>query len=299
VLFHLHRPRPPLDRFVELVTYYEGYLPAHSGEKLLPDGAVEIVVDLTDTPKRLFDRGDLSRSVSFRKAWISGMRNDWIAIEAAPGASMTVIRFRPGGAFPILGFPAEAITDSVVELDSVLGAASASLRDRILEAPTLPRKMAAVESWLFERAAGRLEVNAAVEHVTGRLFAPAGVRVRDLAVEIGFSERHLLALFRRWVGLSPKQYGRVRRFQQVLEHVAARDGKDPVVEDLELRGRPPAEPDWADVALQHGYYDQSHLARDFRELAGETPHGYVAAFRGLVNYLPMEPAPPERPAIGP
>jgi len=71
------------------------------------------------------------------------------------------------------------------------------------------------------------------------------------------------------------------------------------VEDLELRGRPPAEPDWADVALQHGYYDQSHLARDFRELAGETPHGYVAAFRGLVNYLPMLPAPGEGAGISP
>jgi hypothetical protein len=87
VLFHFHRPGPPLDRFVELVTYYEGYEPSHSKERLLPDGAVEIVVDLTETPKRLYDRSDLARSVSFRKAWISGMRNHWIAIEAATGAS--------------------------------------------------------------------------------------------------------------------------------------------------------------------------------------------------------------------
>jgi AraC-like DNA-binding protein len=287
VLFHLHRPRPPLDRFVELVTYYEGYHAAHSKEKLLPDGAVEIVVDLTETPKRLFDRGDLSRSVSFRKAWISGMRNDWIAIEAAPGASMTVVRFRPGGAFPFLGFPAEAITDSVVQLDSVLGAASASLRDRILEATTLPLKMAAVESWLVERAAGRLEPNPAVDYVTARLLAPAGFRIADLAAEVGYSQRHLLALFRRWVGLSPKQYARVRRFQQVLTHVVRREG-DLAVEDLELRGRSPEEPDWADVAALFGYYDQSHLARDFRELAGETPNGYLSAFRGLENYLPLD-----------
>jgi AraC-like DNA-binding protein len=289
VLFHLHRPRPPLDRFVELVTYYEGYEAAHSKEKLLPDGAVEIVVDLTETPKRLFDRGDLSRFVSFRKAWISGMRNEWIAIEAAPGASMAVIRFRPGGAFPFLGFPAEAITDTVVELETVLGAASAaSLRDRILEAPTIPFKMAAVERWLRERAADRLEVHPIVEHLAARLFAPAGFRIADLASEIGFSQRHLLGLFRRWVGLTPKQYGRIRRFQQVLTDVTKKNGADPIAEELELRGRAPAEPDWADVAARHGYYDQSHMARDFRDLAGETPGGYVAAFRGLENYLPLD-----------
>jgi AraC-like DNA-binding protein len=216
------------------------------------------------------------------------MRNDWIAIEAAPGASMTVIRFRPGGAFPFLGFPAEAITDTVVDLETVLGRGSTgSLRDRILEAPTLPLKMAAVEGWLMERAAGRLEPNPVVEHVAGRLFEPAGFRIADVAQEIGFSQRHLLGLFRRWVGLSPKQYARVRRFQQVLTHVVRRKG-DPPVEDLELRGRPLHEPDWADVAALFGYYDQSHLARDFRELAGETPNGYMSAFRGLENYLPID-----------
>jgi AraC-like DNA-binding protein len=289
VLFHLHRPRAPLERFVELITYYEGYAPAHSKEKLLPDGAVEIVVDLTDTPKRLYDRCDLGRFVSLRKAWISGMRHDWIAIEAATGASMTVIRFRPGGAFPFLGFPAEALNDAVVELDTILEGSGSVLRDRILEAPTLPLKMAAVEAWLIERSAGRLASHPVVEYMTQRLFAPAGVRIADLCEEIGYSQRHLLGLFRRWVGLTPKEYGRLRRFQQVLYHVAKKEGVDFLAEDLELRGRPPdEEPDWADVAVLHGYYDQSHLARDFRELAGLTPNGYLAGYRGLVNYLPLD-----------
>jgi AraC-like DNA-binding protein len=227
--------------------------------------------------------------VSFRNAWISGMRSDWIAIEAAAGSAMTVIRFRPGGAFPFIGFPAEAISDTVVPLDVALGPAAASLRDRILEAPTLALKMAAVDGWLLERGRGRLAINPVVEYVTGRLFAPAGLRVSDVALEIGCSQRHMLGLFRRWVGVTPKQYGRIRRFQQVLAHVARRDvDADVAAEDLELRGRPPSEPDWADVAALHGYFDQSHLARDFREFAGATPSGYVAAFRGLVNYLPLD-----------
>jgi hypothetical protein len=98
LLLPLHRPGPPLDRFVELVTYYAGYLPGHSKERLLPDGAVEIVVDPTDTPKQLYDRDDLSQSVGMRRVWISGMRRRWLIIEAAPGSSMVVIRFRPGGA---------------------------------------------------------------------------------------------------------------------------------------------------------------------------------------------------------
>lgn len=270
------------------MTYYSGHSPAHSKERLLPDGAVEIVVNLTETPKRLFDRADHSRSVSFRRAWISGMRQGWIVIEAAPEDSMAVIRFRPGGALPFLGFAVEGITDTVEEVDAVFDAAALSLRDRILEARTVEGKMAAVEAWLLERARGRLEQHPAIEYLTRRLFAPAGLRIADLVQEVGYSQRHVRSLFRRWVGLTPKRYGRIQRFQRVL---AAVGGGEPTAPDA--YGRPGAprglpEPDWADLAVEHGYFDQSHLIRDFRELAGLTPGAYCAAYRGLANYLPID-----------
>ena len=66
MLLHLHRPGPPLDRFVELVTFYAGYQPNHTRERLLPDGGIEIVIDLTDEPKRLYERGDPSKSTAFQ-----------------------------------------------------------------------------------------------------------------------------------------------------------------------------------------------------------------------------------------
>jgi AraC-like DNA-binding protein len=288
VVLHLHKPRPPLDRFVELVTYFVGYQPGHTKERLLPDGAVEIIIDLTDEPKKLYDRNDLSRFTNFRRAWISGMRREWIVIEATPGASMVVIRFRPGGAFPFLGFPVCGITDTVDELDAVLQSAASSLRDRILSAPTIETKMSAVEAWLHERARGREEANPVVEYLTGRLFAPAGIRISDVVREVGYSQRHLLSMFQRWVGISPKQYARVRRFQQVLTAVVRGDGAaDPASWELNGSAALP-EPDWADLALSHGYYDQSHLSRDFRELSGLSPGGYLSACRGQENYLPID-----------
>ena len=288
MLLHLHTPGPPLDRFVEMVTFYAEYQPDHTKERLLPDGAVEIIIDLTDTPKKMYDREDPTRATEFQRAWISGMRRDWILIEAAPGSSMVIIRFKPGGAYPFLGFAVEGITDVVQELDAVVADAAGSLRDRILEAPTVAIKMAAVESWLLERAGSRLETSPVIEYMVQRLFAPAGVRITDVVDEIGYSQRHVLGLFRRWVGLPPKQYGRIRRFQQVLGSVVGGMGPiDPEAGNA-LRARVDSEPDWADVALAHGYYDQSHLVRDFREFAGLTPRGYIRAFRGLENYLPFD-----------
>ena len=288
MLLRLHRPGPPLGRFVELVTYFEGFDPGHTKEKLLPDGAVEIIVDLTDRPKRLFDREDHSRGTDFHGAWISGMRKDWIVIEAAPGASMAVIRFRPGGAFPFLGFSVEGITGTVDQLDVVLGQATRSLRERVLAASGVAAKMAAVEGWLVERAGDALEPHPVVEYLAGRLFAPAGIRIRDVVDEIGYSQRHLLGLFRRWVGLTPKQYGRIRRFQQVLSTVSRQAGPRCPEEAAMLASPARGEPDWAELALSHGYYDQSHLSRDFREFSGMSPGAYIEAYRGLENYLPLD-----------
>jgi AraC-like DNA-binding protein len=288
VILHLHTPRPPLDRFVEVVTFFAEYQPEHSRERLLPDGRVEIIIDLTDERKRLYNRDDTTESRSFRHHWISGMRREWIVIDSGMDSSMAVIRFKPGGAYPFLGFALEGITDTVDQLETILGRDNASLRDRILAAPTIDHKMAAIEAWLLERAAGRLEANPVIEYMAGRLFAPAGIRVADVVQEIGYSQRHLLGLFRRWVGITPKQYGRIGRFQRMLSSVA----RDCQAVDLQARSLPctpiSTEPDWADVAIGHGYYDQSHLVRDFRDFSGMTPSAYLASFRGLENYLPYD-----------
>ncbi len=272
---------------MELVTYYSGSNPNHTMEKLLPDGAVEIIVDLTDTPKRLYKDLERTDARVFRKAWISGMRRRWILIEAAPASSMVVIRFRPGGAYPFLGFDVDGITDNVDELDIVLDRVTASLRDRVLEGRTVEAKMQAVEQWLLERCRGRLEPNPVIEYVTTRLFAPAGIRVSDLVNEVGYSQRHILGQFRRWVGLTPKAYCRIRRFQQVLQSVTGAANTDPMAA-AELRADRPPEPDWAQVALDHGYYDQSHMVHEFREFSGLSPNKYLAAHRGLDNFLPID-----------
>ena len=273
MFLHLHVPGPPLGRFVELVTYYEGYQPEHTKEMLLPDGAVEIIVDFTDQPKRLFDRRDHSRSTAFRRAWISGMRRDWIVIEAARGSSMAVIRFRPGGAYPFLGFAVEGLTDVVSQLDDVLARATAPLRDRMLAAPTVAAKMAAVEAWLLDRGRRRLDLNPAVEWVARRLHDPGDLRVQEVVGEVGYSQRHVGDLFRRWVGMTPKQYARVRRFQQVLREIVRHGG---------------VEPDWADLAAACGYYDQSHLIHEFRGFSGLTPGAYLAAHGQYENYVPLD-----------
>jgi AraC-like DNA-binding protein len=275
------RPGPPLAAHVEMLTYFAGLDVSHQREKLIPDGAIELIVDLGETPKKLYASETSPAAVDFRRAWISGMQRRWIVIEAQPEANLLVIRFRPGGAYALLGHDAATLTDSVFSLEDVLGRAAVSLRDRVLEASTAELRLDAAIGWLAERI-GRAALPAALRYLIGRLEPPAGVRIRDLADEVGFTERHMLSLFQRWIGIGPKQYARIRRFQGVLARVSQHAPSDP-----ELRAAPPEPPDWAETAAAFGYADQSHLTHEFRAFAGLTPGQYVAAYRGLTNYLPI------------
>jgi AraC-like DNA-binding protein len=277
----VRRPGPPLDAHVESLTYFVGLDPPHQREKLIPDGAIELIVDLGETPKKLYASETSPAAVNFRRAWISGMQRRWIVIEAQPGASLLVVRFRPGGAYAVIRHDAESLTDGVFSLEDVLGRAAPSLRDRVLEAPGAASRLDAAIDWLTERIGGA-NPHPAVRHLVHRLDQPVGLRVRELAEETGLTERHVRNLFRRFVGVSPKQYARIRRFQAVLSRIA---GGAPV--DLELKGKPPPMPDWAELAAAFGYADQSHLTHDFRAFAGMTPGAYVAAYRGLENFLPI------------
>lgn len=284
---HVHRPAPPLDQLVESIVYFSGYAPAHVREKLIPDGAIEIIVDLGERSKKLYANETDETAVDFRRAWISGMRSRPIIIEAQQQASLLIIRFRPGGAMPFLRFASEGIADLVSSLEDVLGRPAELLRERVLEAPTPEIRMQAVEDWLFERAGGSPRPDPLIGYLTRQLDTGAVTRVADLAEEAGISERHLLNLFRARVGLAPKRYARVRRFQRVLREMVLECS---AAEDLALEGQPLSEPDWAALAAQFGYADQSHLVRDFHEFAATTPSRYVAAWRGLDNYLPIYPA---------
>jgi AraC-like DNA-binding protein len=283
--FVVHRPAPPLSAIVETITYFSSWTPDHLRERLIPDGAIEIIVDLTERPKRLFDTPEGGTGRDFRQAWISGMHRSPIIIEAQAQSSMFVIRFRPGAMRAVIGHDAESLTDRVEPLADVVGSAASSLRDRLLEARGAAARIAAGEAWLRERWRQAPIAPPPLTYALRRLADPAGARIADIAEDAGVSARQLQNLFRKWVGVSPKQYARIRRFQSVL--AALSPGRGEGAADLFLRGEAIGEPDWARLAAATGYADQPHLVHEFRAFSGVTPGTYVSAYRGLSNYLPI------------
>jgi AraC-like DNA-binding protein len=265
----LHRPGPHLSDCVAAMVHFSGFMPDFQREKLLPDGVMEIVIDLSERPKRLFRSETGAEGDDFSKAWISGLHRRPIIIEAQPMAAMLVIAFTPGGAMPFIGAPAAALTDGVFGLDDVMGRHAGSLRDRVLEGDTPQAMFALAESWLLERSGGPVRRDRLMAHLIGRI--AAGVApIRTLVEETGRSERHIQLLAQRWLGTSLKHYARICRFQRLISGIA-----------------PGAAVDWADAATALGYFDQSHLSHEFTAFAGMTPAAYARRYAGVTDFLPI------------
>jgi AraC-like DNA-binding protein len=174
------------------------------------------------------------------EAMAVGMMTKPFLFESHEPADLVGVRFRPGRAAAFLRIPLAELTDARV-----------TLRDVWRDAPeriTIP----ALEAALLQRLAPDRDprVDAAVE----KIIRGAG-RIEEIAREIGISRQHLARQFQHHVGVSPKTFARLMRFRRLLSAL-------------------PENPDWADVAAQHGYYDQAHLIDEFRELAGETPNAF-------------------------
>lgn len=271
MIFRIHTPNDPLRQFVESMIYYEGYAPGHSIERLLPEGVIELIIDLTETPKHIYDNEQLTAKQSCRRAWISGMRREFISIEVNRAAKFFVIRFRRGCAYPFLRIPIGEFDHQVVEADAVFRREIDSLREQLAESPTPESRFALAERFLLQRAAGKLAIHPVIDyalrHIDG---APAEATVASVLSKTGYSHKHFIALFHRHVGLTPKSYARIVRFQHAVRQIERSNAIH-----------------WAALAADCGYYDQAHFIKEFREFSGLSPTVYVDARGEYLNYLPV------------
>lgn len=257
--FQRRIPQPPLSFFVEFLWSYKDLDVGHSAEKLLPDGSMELIIDLApdDSPKRLYQDTSLERFTDFRRAWISGMHRKYLVLGVEKGASMMGAHFKTGGAAPFFGFPLSELSGNVVELDLIWKRAILSLREQLLEVEGHEAKFDLLEGFLLAHASSRLNADSTLNAALSALRSWPAVSLRELSSALGLSQKQVINQFHDQVGLTPKLVSRIFRFQHALS-LAYREG--PI--------------DWARTALDAGYYDQAHMIHEFREFAGATPLAY-------------------------
>ena len=248
-------PPPPLAVLVERF-WYSCDAPAHQKVRVVPSGTIELVFNLNEDELGFYDIEQLGKCKTFAGAIFSGTHARPLFVETRK--HVMGVHFKPGGAFRFLGIPANEFTDTHVEVKALWGKSTDDLREQLCAAGTPAKCFRILENALAARLQNGREEHRAVRAALDILGRGAGeVRTRDLAAHLGLSQRHFINVFAKQVGVTPKVFGRMQRFQRAAD--LARSG--PV-------------PDWADIAMACGYFDQSHLIHDFQTFSGLAPREF-------------------------
>lgn len=255
-----YREIQPSPRFAGLVKCfwsleYTGNAPAEP-EPVVPDGCIEIVFNLSDRFRRYHSNGQVETQPA---SIIAGQMQQCVLIGPSGSVRLFGIRFDPAGAFPFFRFDVKDLLNRIEPLESVWSGALGDIEERLRAADDIDARVAVAEAELTQRLRENSVVDPWLRHSVDGIIAGKGMLpVRTIARDLGISERGLERRFSRFVGLTPKAYSRITRFQRVLGSLQSA-----------------AKPDVLDAALSFGYYDQSHLINDFRQFSGTTPAAFL------------------------
>lgn len=267
MIFRSYKPQAPLSKFVDSFWFWQSDGPSNARARRLPTGSMEFVINLREEPLRVYNRDHQHKFEQFRGALICGTQSKFS--ESTASQMAIGVHFKPGGAFPFLQASAAELSDTHVSLDTVWRA-PANLRERLLETPTPEAKLCVLERSLLASAARPLEQHPTVAFALNEfLSTPHPQKVADVARQIGISHRWLIRLFSDEVGVTPKVFCRIQRFQTALRLV---DTPGPV--------------NWGHVAAACGYFDQAHFIREFQSLSGLNPSTYFAHRSEHIKHFP-------------
>jgi AraC-like DNA-binding protein len=267
-----HLPSPPLNRYIERFYYIEGWMLVGE-EKIPPTTALNLQINLGET-LQLYERDHRTSSISLAESWLGGIYGVHHSVDWTPYIRLYGARFKPNGAHPFFGFPMSEVYNQIVAMDVLWGRWGSELREQLYAAPTIEAGLLLFERLLRERFRETPKITNEqniVEYAISAMSRNHGtLSIRGLSEYIGISQDHLGTLFKRVVGTSAKELARLYRFEHVLRSINHAHAID-----------------WTQIALQCGYYDLSHLNKDFVMFTGHSPTDDLSLRRRVYTEAPL------------
>ena len=220
----------------------EKHLYSVSQEIIIPDACLDIIfeVDKQTNNYNCFIVGTMSKPI--------------VVLPEFAKKQIYAIRFNPAGSYSFFRNDLDDFTDLTVDFKSVSQNLAKELAVIFLSKKSLCEKIKHLDRF-FLRRFSEWKQNAFIMNSLASIFSTKGnMEIKKLAQDQYVSERHLNRMFKQWIGLSPKEFTRIIRFQNTLRNVVS---SDKII--------------WTSLAIESGYHDQAHFINEFKGLAGITP----------------------------
>ena len=258
-------PHPDLAALVRAYWWLSGEMEdAGTADPALPDGSPELIINLAEPWEQVASDGARTRQPS---AFLVGQILGPMVVRPTGRIALVAVRFEAHGA-ALITDGIGALTDRWAPLDSLRGASLRALPEALAAAADPHVQATRIDEVLLALRATAPPVDALVGEAVRTIRATHGAaEIEGLARTLGVSARTLQRRFTAATGISPKLLARIVRFQRVF----AAWHEDPS--------------SLSRVALESGYYDQSHLVRDFRDFAGAPPASFLAAMAAFTAFF--------------
>ena len=249
---------PPIElsSWIKLFWVFESRSNDPAPETIVADGFPELIIHFRSPI------AEVDRAGQFLKQPVAvacGQLTRPLVLRGSLDAGMFGIRFKPGGMAPFLSTPMQSLTDARVPAENLFVDID-RLIEEIVGSSDDTQRTAACQRFLM-RSIDLDRENFCVRRALEAIMGTRGqITVESLATLMGRSRRSLELAFQKEVGTSPKMYCRITRFRHIVDAVTK---NGPSV-------------DWVQTALDSGFFDQSHLIRDFRRFAGASPTSFLA-----------------------
>ncbi|MEM7727743.1 MAG: helix-turn-helix domain-containing protein [Pseudomonadota bacterium] len=258
---------PPLDLMGDVLSLWEsrGFVGNHH-ERMVPRGTLDLIFNFSG-PQNLYPDGLLSRPRTFHRAWLAGLFDRPIHVgpaysAAIHGTHLVGVSLAPTAVTRLFGLDPRELRNTVIDAGDIFGPSVPSVWHRIGEAGSTVARFEAICGFLREqRARSARAMPFSALWAVGVTVASGGrLRVDSLCDALSISRKHLSTLVRDATGMTPKAFCRLQRFRRTMA----------MLEQTEAA-------DFAMLALDLGFSDQSHFINDFRSFAGESPRRFLSA----------------------
>lgn len=243
-----------LPDFVKNLVEVKGHATATS-LRLYPRNTPEILINLAEPI-----RGEMGSHTPIIKQYIiQGSKTNYVDVYHPKYCHFISIRFTPNGYYKFLSMSQKSFTNHFFNLNDVMDSEIEPLIPVLQNASSVPKRFQILINWLRREIYKREIPNHLLsDFIIKQLNRNPYLSVLQLVDQTGYTRKHLAQRFKEEVGLTIKEYQKIDRLQHVLKSISGRE-----------------EYCWATMACEHGFYDQSHFIKDFKQYTACTPAEFV------------------------